>query len=146
MKRAKIIPPEKIAAIGLCLVITLSVTLILLALFCSCSTLLTDADWEHFEAMSISHGWTEDQREALSDEMLAQDKRTRERMAKGFSDVTGAVIDSTAPAGTETPLKGLADWGIYGLLGLGGLEVARRKMKNSAQGKLFGPVNGKKTA
>lgn len=133
MKRTRIIP-------------TVTLALILTGLTLSCSTLLTDADWEHFERMSISHGWTEEQRDALSDEMLAQDKRTRERMAKGFSDVTGAVIDSTAPAGTETPLKHLADWGIYGLLGLGGLEIGRRKMKNSAAGKLFGPVNGKKVS
>jgi hypothetical protein len=130
MKRSKIIP-------------TVTLALILGGLLASCSTLLTDADWEHFEAMSIEYGWSDDQREAMSAEMLAQDKRTRERMAKGFSTVTGAVIDHAAPAGTETPLKGLADWGIYALLGVGGLEVARRKVKNAPEGKMFGPVNGK---
>ncbi len=133
MKRTKILPTVTLASI-------------LIGLTFSCSTLLTDADWENFERMSVAHGWTEDQRDAMQDEMVAQDKRTRERMAKGFSDVTGALIDSTAPAGTETPLKGLADWGIYALLGVGGLEVARRKMKHSPEGKMFGPVNGKNKA
>lgn len=112
-------------------------------LFSGCFSLMGEKDWARFDQIAADRGWTQEQKAVFKEELLKRDEDTRAVLAKEVSDVADTIIDAIPGPAPRKPMKDLADWGIYALLGLAGAGVGVKSIKNSAPGKMFGhPFHG----
>ena len=106
-------------------------------IFAGCLSMMTAEDWERFEANARESGWTEER----IDEFRAETKEREEKALAATKAVIHAAIDVVPVPIDKKPVKDLADYWMYLLLGsVPVAEVARRKLVNSEPGKLFGPL------
>lgn len=121
--------------------ITIALMGIIVALcfvLCGCFSLMTDADWARFEQNAKANGWTEERIAEFKAEAIERE----DAAVEATQAIIHTAIDAIPIPVDKAPWKDLADYGLYAVLGLGGAEVMRRKVKNSQPGKLFGPING----
>lgn len=104
-----------------------------------CFSLMTDADWMRFEQNAKENGWTQER----IDEFKAEAIEREQEAVAATQAIIHAAIDAVPIPVDKAPWKDLADYGLYAILGLGGVEIMRRKAKNSKPGQLFGPINNK---